>query len=205
MTAGLVRLYRGFLLLYPAEFRDEYARELCLVLSDRCRERQSRLGVLFVWIHAAIGVLAEAPKEHCHVMIQDLRHALRVMRKDAPITAAAIAILALGIGSSTAVFTLVNGILVRPLPPDADRIVAVDEYQKEAGLTGNVAFPNYLDLRARTRLLEDLGVYQEGLQTIRGEGDAETVPGAQIRRPDQRRRVSRPRREANAGARVHAR
>ncbi len=181
MEPGLVRLYRGLLILYPAEFRDEYGRELCLALLDRCREQRSRAGLLLVWIHAAIGVLAEAPKEHYYVMLQDIRHALRVMRKDAPVTAAAIVILALGIGSTTAVFTLVNGILVRPLPyPDPERIVAVDEYQKETDFRGDVAFPNYQDLRARTRLLEDLGVYQEGLRTIRGEGDAEMVPGAQI-------------------------
>jgi putative ABC transport system permease protein len=181
MTSDLVRLYRGLLFLYPAEFREEYGRELCLVLLDRCREQRSRLGVLLVWIHAAFGVVAEAPKEHYHVMLQDLRHALRVMRNDAAATATAIVILALGIGSTTAVFTLVNGILVRPLPyPGSDRIVAVDEYQKETDSPGNVAFPNYQDLRARTRLLEDLGVFSEGLRTIRGEGDAETVPGAQI-------------------------
>src|ERR1700720_1884963 len=102
MTSDLVRLYRGLLFLYPAEFREEYGRELCLVLLDRCREQRSRLGVLMVWIHAAFGVLTEAPKEHYYVMLQDIQHALRVMRHDAPITAAAIAILALGIGSTTA-------------------------------------------------------------------------------------------------------
>ena len=181
MTTGLVRLYRGLLLLYPAEFRDEYSRELCLALKDRCRDQRSLLAVLLVWIHAALGVLTEAPKEHYHVMLQDLRHTLRVMHKDAAITAAAIVILALGIGSTTAVFTLVNGILVRPLPyPDTDRLVAVDEHERESDSPGNVAFPNYQDLRARTRLLEDLGVFSEGLRTIRGEGDAETVPGAQM-------------------------
>ena len=120
-----VRFYRSLLLLYPSEFRDEYGRELCLALADRCREQRTRLGILLVWIHAALGILAEAPKEHYHVMTQDIRHALRVMWKDAPITAAAIAVLALGIGSTTAVFSLVNGILVRPLPyPEPDRLIA---------------------------------------------------------------------------------
>jgi hypothetical protein len=52
----MVRLYRGLLILYPAEFRDEYGRELCLAFADRCRAQHSRLGVLMVWIHAAFGV-----------------------------------------------------------------------------------------------------------------------------------------------------
>ena len=130
MDTLLLRLYRGLLILYPAEFREEYGRELCLALEDRCREERSALGIIGAWMHAAWGVLGEAPKEHYHVMMQDIRHAIRVMRKDAPITAAAILILALGIGAATAVFSLVNGILVRPLPyGNTDRLVAVEEYE----------------------------------------------------------------------------
>jgi putative ABC transport system permease protein len=182
METTLLRLYRGLLIFYPAEFRDEYSRELCLALVDRCREQRSPLGLLAVWIHAAFGILSEAPKEHGHLMIQDLRHAIRVMRKDASITAAAIAILALGIGSTTAVFTLVNGILVNPLPyPEPNRLVAVQEFHPPSSeFDGAIAFPNYLDIRARMRLLEDVGVYYEGEPTIRGEGNAERVPGASM-------------------------
>src|ERR1041385_3428153 len=157
-----LRLYRGLLILYPAEFRDEYAREMCLALADRWREQQTSIGRTLVWIHAAIGVLAEAPKEHWHFMMQDLRHAFRVMRKDAAVTAAAVAILALGIGSTTAVYPLVNGILIRPLPfPQPERLVAVGESAPAATAPGVIAFPNYQDIRARTRLFEDIGLYIE--------------------------------------------
>jgi putative ABC transport system permease protein len=177
----MVRLYRSLLILYPSEFRNEYGRELCLALADRCRAQRSRLGVLLVWIHAAFGVLAEAPKEHYYVMLQDIRHALRVMWKDAPITAAAIAILALGIGATTTVFSLVNGILVRPLPyPESQRLVAVAEFHGSTEFGNAVAFPNYQDIRARTRLLQDIGLYSEGQTTIRGEGNAEQIPTAFI-------------------------
>jgi putative ABC transport system permease protein len=175
-----LRLYRGLLFLYPAEFRDEYARELCLALDDRCREHQSAPGLLLVWVHAALGVFFEAPKEHYHMIIQDLRYAIRVMRRDALVTAAAIVVLALGIGSTTLVFSLADGLLVRPLPyPEQDRLVAVEEYHPlETRAGGAVAFPNYLDIRARTQLLQDLALYSEGRATIRGEGDAERVPSA---------------------------
>jgi len=177
----MVRLYRSLLILYPAEFRDEYGRELCLALADRCCAQRSRVGVLMVWIHAAFGVLAEAPREHYHVMLQDIRHALRVMWKDASISAAAIAILALGIGSTTTVFSLVNGILVRPLPyPEPDRLVAVAEFNSGGEFGNAVAFPNYQDIRARTRLLQEIGLYSESEATIRGEGNAEQVPTAYV-------------------------
>src|SRR5947209_6950860 len=98
MEPDAVRLYRVLLRLYPAEFREEYGRELCLVLQDRRREQRSRAGLLLVWLYAVWGVLREAPKEHCHVIFQDLRYAIRILRKDPLAPISAIVILALGIG-----------------------------------------------------------------------------------------------------------
>ncbi|HSS50706.1 MAG TPA: hypothetical protein VLX28_17340 [Thermoanaerobaculia bacterium] len=129
LEAEVLRLYRGFLWLYPAEFRAEYGRELCLVFKDRWREERSPARLLWIWFHAVSGILTEAPKEHCQMIMQDLRYALRIMRKDSLVTASAIAILALGIGSTTLVFSLANGLLIRPLPfPEPDRLVAVTEF-----------------------------------------------------------------------------
>lgn len=177
-----IRLYQALLRLYPAEFRDEYGRELCLVLRDRYRQQRSALGVLLVWLHAAWGIAKEVPREHWHMILQDLKYAIRILRKDALVTAAAIAILALGIGSTTLVFSVGNGLLVRPLPyAEPGRLVAVQEYRRaDPSPGGNVAFPNYHDLRARTRLLADLGVYTEGTSVLRGDGEAEQVPAAEM-------------------------
>jgi putative ABC transport system permease protein len=182
LEAEVLRLYRGFLRLYPAEFRAEYGRELCLVFKDRWREERSLPRLLLVWFHAVAGILTEAPREHYEMVLQDLRYALRIMRKDALVTAAAIAILALGIGSTTLVFSLANGLLIRPLPyPEADRLVAVTEYgptdPKEARA---INFLNYLDFRARSRSFEDVGVYYGDDLPIRGEAVAERVYAAQV-------------------------
>jgi putative ABC transport system permease protein len=178
LEASLLRAYRGLLLLYPAEFRAEYGRELCLVLVDRVREERSRARTLGVWFQAALAVLVAAPREHLHVTVQDLRHAARVMRKDRLATATGISVLALGIGAATLVFSLVSGVLVRPLPyADAERLVAVEEYHPLHAPRGmGVAFPNYQDLRARARTLDELAVFTEGQATLRGEGEAEVVP-----------------------------
>jgi putative ABC transport system permease protein len=177
-----LRLYRGFLLLYPADFREEYGRELCLVFRDQRRAQVSFAALLIVWFKALFGVLHEAPKEHYHMLVQDLRYALRVLGKDRGVTAAAIAILALGIGSTTVVFSLANGLLLRPLPYfQPERVVAVREYSPtDPREAGQINFPNYVDMRARTRLLEDIGVYGNLAAMLRGDGVAERVLGAGV-------------------------
>jgi putative ABC transport system permease protein len=177
-----LRVYRGFLRLYPADFREEYGHELCLVFADRWREQRSLLALFLIWLNALFGVLNEAPKEHYHMLVQDLSYALRVLRKDRGVTAAAIAIIGLGIGSTTLVFSLANGLLLRPLPySQPERIVAVREYSpKDPRESGAINFPNYVDMRARTRLLEDIGAYDGGSATLRGDGVAENISAANV-------------------------
>jgi putative ABC transport system permease protein len=162
--SGILRLYRGFLALYPAEFREEYGRELCLVFVDRWRDQRSPAGLLMVWLEALAGIFHEAPKEHWNMILQDLRYAIRIMRKDAAVTVAAIAILALGIGSTTLVFSLANGLLLRPLPyAQPERLVAVEEYSpKDPNEYGQINLPNAFDMQARTKLLENLGCTAAG-------------------------------------------
>ncbi|HTS25459.1 MAG TPA: ABC transporter permease [Bryobacteraceae bacterium] len=175
--AGILRLYRGCLALYPAEFREEYGREMCLVFADRWREVRSPAGMAMVWLEALRGILHEAPKEHLHMILQDLRYSLRILRKDATVSVAALAILALGIGATTLVFSLANGLLLRPLPyADPGRLVAVEEYSpKDPNEQGQISFPNAIDFAARAQLIENLGVYTRGSALLSGEGGAETV------------------------------
>src|SRR5580704_4940119 len=181
-AAAALRFYQPFLWLYPAEFRDEYRRELCLAFIDRWREEHSLAGWLFVWFHAVSGIFNQAPKEHYYMILHDLRYAFRILRKDLSVTAAAILILALGIGSTTLVFSLANGLLLRPLPyPQPERLIAVTESSpKDPNETTQISFPNYFDIRARARLLDDVGVYTSDQSAVRGEGSAERIPSARV-------------------------
>ena len=102
----------------------------------------------------------------------DLKHALRVLARRPAFTLVAILTLAVGIGANTAIFSVVNGVLLRPLPyPDPDRIVRLSE-RTQTGAVVDVSHPNFLDWRARTRSFAALAEYSGGTETVLGGRDA---------------------------------
>jgi predicted permease len=101
-------------------------------------------------------------------MMTDLKYALRSLSKTLSFTAIAIATLALGIGASTAIFSVLDAVLLRPLPyPQQERIVALRELD-EKGQGMPFAEPNFDDLRARSRSFAALAKYNEGTDAIAG-------------------------------------
>ncbi len=178
--APALRLYRGLLCLYPAEFRDHFADEMCRTLTDCLHERPGLATLLNLYL----GVLIDAPKEQYNMIRHDVIYAMRTMRREKLTTIVAILVLALGIGSTVTVFTLVNAMLLRPLPyPRQEALVYVEEVAKAQDLQGAMAYPNYLDFRARNRTLQDIAMFGSGLATLRGDTDAERVPFAQGTEP----------------------
>ena len=102
-------------------------------------------------------------------LISHLRHTFRLLLKSPGFTITAIVILGLGIGANTAIFSLINGVLLRPLPnPQADRLVRV--YQPTQDLnTMNMAYSDYVDFLASQRSLKDLALlYRDDLQIVGG-------------------------------------
>jgi putative ABC transport system permease protein len=113
-------------------------------------------------------------------VLRDLRLALRSLWKAPGFTAVAVITLALGIGANTAIFSVVNGVLLRPLPyHEPERIVVVRELYAD-GVQGSVAGPNFLDWRARNRSFEELSAFRQRTLTVSGDGDPEEVSGAQV-------------------------
>jgi len=120
------RVFRALLALYPAAFRDEYRRELTLVFIDRYRDAASPWDRARLFLDALVGILAEAPKEHYRMILQDLRYAWRALRQHALMTTTIVVTLGLGIGANTAMFSLLNAVVLRTLPvPDADHLFVV--------------------------------------------------------------------------------
>ncbi len=112
----------------------------------------------------------------------DLRYAVRLLRKSPVFSIAVIITIALGIGASTAIFSVVNAILVRPLPyAEPQQLMQVAEKNDALKLSAfGVSALNYLDWKARTRAFDQLGAVGFGTYTLSGRGDPETYTGNAI-------------------------
>ena len=116
-------------------------------------------------------------------MLQDVRYAGRVLRRSPTFAVVAILTLALGIGANTAIFTVVNALLLRPLPyRDADRLVTVwQDMRARGGPADEWASPgNYADWRSEKALFEEVAVLTGWRPTLTGGAEAEPVPGEQV-------------------------
>jgi putative ABC transport system permease protein len=114
---------------------------------------------------------------------QDIRYAFRMLRKQPGFTAIAILTLALGIGANTSIFSVVNAVLLRPLPyPQPDRLVLIRE-RTNLFDSGSVSLPNYLDWRASQRGFTDLALFRRGDANLSGatnDVEAERVSSARV-------------------------
>jgi putative ABC transport system permease protein len=115
-------------------------------------------------------------------LMQDVRYAVRSYAKTPSFSLAILATLALGIGASTAIFSMVNGILFRPLPlPAPDRILFATEVSaRSRGNSISVSWPNYLDWRARARSFEGLADTREEPLTLTGFDEARRIRARRV-------------------------
>jgi len=110
---------------------------------------------------------------------QDLRYALRTLAKNRGFTAVAVLTLALGIGANAAIFSVVNTVLLRPLPfADPARLVLL----RETSLQGesSVAYLNFLDWQAQSRSFVSMGASRADSFNLTGAGEPERLPGRMV-------------------------
>src|ERR1044072_64593 len=111
---------------------------------------------------------------------QDIRYGARMLLKNPGVTIIVIIALALGIGANTAIFSVVNAVLIRPLPyPESERLIFLNE--KSPNLDEmSISYPNFLDWGAQNQTFEKMGVYNRASYNLTGTGEAERIVTGQV-------------------------
>ncbi|HEV2297443.1 MAG TPA: ABC transporter permease [Candidatus Acidoferrales bacterium] len=110
-------------------------------------------------------------------LLQDLRYAIRILLKSPGFTAIAVMTLALGIGANTALFSVVNGVLLNPLPyPHPEQLVTLHG-SKPNFPTGSISYPNFLDWQKDNRTFSAMAISRGYSFSLTGSGDAEQENG----------------------------
>src|SRR4051812_6046648 len=118
-----------------------------------------------------------------NTLLHDIRYGVRMLLKHKGFTAVAVIALALGIGANTAIFSLVNGVLLRPLPfPNAESIIYIEGKNPAAGITdSNISFLDFTDWSQQTDLFASTAAYWTGTANFGADGaEPERVPRAGV-------------------------
>jgi predicted permease len=113
-------------------------------------------------------------------LLQDIRYGVRLLLKDPAFTLISVLTLALGIGANTAIFSVVNGVLLRPLPyPQPSQLVALSE--KTASFeSSSISYPNFEDWRRRNSTFAAMAAYRSDDFSITGSGETERVRAGMV-------------------------
>src|ERR671935_728941 len=188
------RLYQLLLRLFPRHFRDRFGVQLLDLFRDKHRAASQRgHSALFTfWVRIAADAFGSALSERLtrrpalHVeeplmegWLQDIRYAARVMVRRPVVSIVIIGTLALGIGANTAIFSLVNTVLLRGLPyPHADRLVTIREQRLDREPGDRPVPPgNFFEWKARSASFEDIGWSRDTVFNVTGDGPPETLIG----------------------------
>jgi len=196
--AWSTRLLRLLLRAYPREFRERFGADLEADFAQLLATRGRRAA----WAYACSDLRRAVPmtrsddqraRQRRYVMslggespmgslLFDLRHAVRALIKAPVFTAVTVLTLALGIGANSAIFTLVNAVLLRPLGYEApERLMMFHEIIPESRIPRfGVSPTDYLDLDQLQTSFTDLGVYRTRTAELSGSGDPESIVVAQM-------------------------
>jgi putative ABC transport system permease protein len=179
-TSRTTRLYRMLLRLLPFDFRSDFGPEMEQVFAEQRAEAErgaGKVGMWRLWWETFRGIFTTAPREHLSMLRQDSIFALRMMRKNLGFTIAAIVVLGLGIGANTAIFSVVNAVLLKPLPYEhGDRLLMLRQTTPGSGLTGSsVSVPELMDYRRQNRSLDALVEYHNMQFILLGRSEPEQV------------------------------
>ena len=177
--------YNLLLHLYPASFRHEYGEEMRTLFA---RSRRDAAGhgpgtagrLVALWVRTIAEIAANAPAVHFDILRQDVVYTGRMLRRSPAFALTAVLIVALGIGATTAAFSVTDFVLLRPLPfPEPERLVTVME--RTPGYDQmEFSGPNYRDWKAAATSFESMGNYHSEALTVFGSGEPRRWTGISV-------------------------
>jgi putative ABC transport system permease protein len=175
-----MRFYDLLLHLYPASFRNEYGAEMRMLFARRRREADGPLDRWSLWPRTIVEVLGNAALVHGDLLRQDLGYTARMLRRSPGFAVTAVLIVALGIGATTAAFSVTDFVLLRPLPFfEPDRLVKL--YERTPGYSRlELSAANYRDWKQGSTVFESIGLYHPAAGNLVGVGEPMRVEGAAV-------------------------
>ena len=190
------RAYARLLRLFPPAFRRRFEPDLLDLFRDKHRAASAagRLALVRFWLRTIADVASSAARERradrarrAHLskeplmqgLLQDVRYALRITARRPAVSIVIVLTLALGIGANTAIFSLVNTVLLGGEPyPDAGRLVMVREQQLQRAPGGRPNRPaNFFEWKAGAASFEDVAWSRDSIQNLTGDGEPEMIIG----------------------------
>ena len=175
-------VYRALLYLFPTSWRAEYGAAMCAVFARRLGDAGGFFGRLWVWMEALADLLTTAPAVQSDVVRRDVRYAFRTLRRTPAFAVAATAIAAMGIGTATAAFTLLNHVLIRPLYfREPEQLVNLwEQYLPPRTGYNEVSPVNYRDWKVASTCFEAMGAHRGLSLALSGAGEPIEVDGASV-------------------------
>ena len=179
------RFFRRLLRLFPADFRGDFGDDMAATFNDQRRDvlaHGGSMAALRLWWDTIRGIATTAPREHVDVLRGDVRYALRNLRRNPGFAIVAALALAAGIGANAAVFTIVNGVLLRALPYEhPGELVTIFEKIPEAPVEKfDFSAPDFEIVRATARSYAGMFAYRTGTFELSGIGQSERLVGARV-------------------------
>ena len=177
-----MKLYRALLHLFPASFRHEYGDDMSAVFERERREADGTAARAWLWMRSIADVLGNAFRVHLDIARQDVRYAIRSLSRSPGFSVTVILVAALGIGATTATFSIADHVLVRPLPfADPDRLVRLSEDHTSLGYPRlEPSPPNYRDWKRMATSFESVEAYNGDTASLVGSGEPERIVGSRV-------------------------